>query len=349
MQRVIISTDLKEDLKAAAGSCAHDRTFILTDDVTHDLCLPLLDGCDCLRGAHVITIPSGDTNKNLDSACLVWQQLQAEGATRHSLMINLGGGMVTDLGGFAASCFKRGIRFINIPTTLLAMVDASVGGKTGVNFGGLKNEIGVFNDSECVILSTDFLRTLDAANLRSGYAEMLKHGLISDTEMWAELVNFDLDSPDYAQLSRMLADSVKVKERIVAADPHEHGIRKALNVGHTAGHALESWSMRHGCPILHGYAVAFGIIVELYLSAAKTGFPSDKMRQTVRFIRSNYGTLGITCNDYSELLELMTHDKKNTAGVINFTLLHDVGGIELDQTASEEEISEALDFFRETL
>ncbi len=349
MQRVIISTDLTEDLKAAVGSCAHDRTFILTDNVTHDLCLPLLDGCGCLSGAHVITIPSGDTNKNLDSASLAWQQLQAKGATRHSLMINLGGGMVTDLGGFAASCFKRGIKFINIPTTLLAMVDASVGGKTGVNFGGLKNEIGVFNDSECVILSTDFLRTLDAANLRSGYAEMLKHGLISDTEMWAELVNFDLDSPDYALLSRMLADSVKVKERIVAADPHEHGIRKALNVGHTAGHALESWSMRHGCPVLHGYAVAFGIIVELYLSAAKTGFPADKMRQTVRFIRSNYGTLGITCNDYDELLELMTHDKKNTAGVINFTLLHGIGGIELDQTASKEEICEALDFFRETL
>ncbi len=349
MQRVIISSNLKKDLKAAIEACPHDRLFILTDDTTHKLCLPLLTDFDFLSCAHVITIPAGDTNKNLDSASHVWQELQTHGATRHSLMINLGGGMVTDLGGFAASCFKRGIKFINIPTTLLAMVDASVGGKTGVNFGGLKNEIGVFNDSEYVILSTDFLPTLDSANLLSGYAEMLKHGLISDAKMWAELVSFDLNNPDYAQLSRMLADSVKVKERIVAEDPHEHGIRKALNVGHTAGHALESWSMRHDCPILHGYAVAFGIIVELYLSVAKMGFPTDRMRQTVQFIRSNYGTLGITCNDYDELLELMTHDKKNTAGIINFTLLHDIGGIDLNQTASEEEIKEALDFFRDAL
>lgn len=349
MQRVIISTDLKKDLEAAVANCPHDRAFLLTDDTTSRLCAPLVEGVEGLKGAHLITVPSGDVNKGLDSACLIWHQLQAEGASRHSLMVNLGGGMITDLGGFAASCFKRGIKFINVPTTLLAMVDASVGGKTGVNFGGLKNEIGVFNDSEYVILSTDFLRTLDAENLLSGYAEMLKHGLISDTRMWAELLNFDFHAPDYALLSRMLADSVKVKERIVAADPHEHGIRKALNVGHTAGHALESWAMRHGCPILHGYAVAFGIIVELYLSTAKTGFPADKMRQTVRFIRSNYGTLGITCNDYDELLELMKHDKKNTDGVINFTLLHDVGDIKLDQTASKEEILEALDFFRETL
>ena len=349
MQKVIISTDLKKDLKAAVGNCPHDRMFILTDDTTRSLCLPLLAECDFLDGAHVITIPSGDTHKTLDSTCLVWQELQSHGATRHSLMINLGGGMVTDLGGFAASCFKRGIKFINIPTTLLAMVDASVGGKTGVNFGGLKNEIGVFNDSDCVILSTDFLRTLDSANLMSGYAEMLKHGLISDEKMWAELVTFDLHNPDYSQLSRMLADSVKVKERIVAEDPHEHGIRKALNVGHTAGHALESWAMRHDCPILHGYAVAFGVIVELYLSATKMGFPTDKMRQTVQFIRANYGSLGISCNDYDELLELMTHDKKNTAGIINFTLLHDIGGIDLNQTASKEEITEALDFFRDAL
>ncbi len=349
MQKVIISSDLKKDLKTAVDNCPHDRLFILTDEVTHRLCLPLLTECEYLNDAHVITIPSGDTHKTLDSASLVWQALQTHGATRHSLMINLGGGMVTDLGGFAASCFKRGIKFINIPTTLLAMVDASVGGKTGVNFGGLKNEIGVFNDSDYVILSTDFLRTLDSANLLSGYAEMLKHGLISNEKMWAELVNYDLHNPDYALLSRMLADSVQVKERIVAEDPHEHGIRKALNVGHTAGHALESWSMRHDCPILHGYAVAFGIIVELYLSVTKTGFPTDKMRQTVQFIRSNYGTLGISCNDYNELLELMTHDKKNTAGIINFTLLHDIGGIELNQTASKEEITEALDFFREAL
>lgn len=347
MQRVIISTNLEAELSAAINDCEHDRIFILTDTTTNELCLPLVKDFACLEGAHVITIPAGDTNKGLQSVGHVWEELQRGGASRHSLMINLGGGMVTDLGGFAASCFKRGINFINIPTTLLSMVDASVGGKTGVNFGSLKNEIGVFNDSRYVILSTLFLATLDDENIRSGYAEMLKHGLISNDRMWAELVNFDLAEPNMEELSRMLADSVAVKERIVEEDPHEHGIRKALNVGHTAGHALESWAMRHNQAVLHGYAVAWGMIVELYLSATKTGFPTDKMRQTVSFIRQYYGVLGITCKDYPELLELMTHDKKNTAGIINFTLLNNIGGILINQTANEEEIKEALDFFRE--
>lgn len=354
MQRVIISKDLNAELTAAIQDCEHDKIFILTDETTHELCLPLVAGFDCIADAKVITIPAGDTNKGLESVSHVWEELQQGGATRHSLMINLGGGMVTDLGGFAASCFKRGINFINIPTTLLAMVDASVGGKTGMNFGSLKNEIGVFNDSRYVILCTEFLRTLDDENIRSGYAEMLKHGLISPPTpkggvngMWSELVNFDLGNPDLVELSRMLAESVQVKERIVEEDPHEHGIRKALNVGHTAGHALESWAMRHDQPVLHGYAVAWGMIVELYLSAVKMQFPTDKMRQTVRFIREYYGTLPITCDDYPELLELMTHDKKNVAGTINFTLLNNIGGIKINQTATEEEIKEALDFFRE--
>lgn len=354
MQRVIISTNLAHDLTEAVMQCEHDRVFILTDQNTRRLCLPLIENIECIHDAELITIPAGDTNKHLDSVALVWQKLQQCGASRHSLLINLGGGMVTDLGGFAASCFKRGINFINIPTTLLAMVDASVGGKTGVNFGSLKNEIGVFNDSRFVILCTEFLKTLDDENIRSGYAEMLKHGLISSptteggvVSMWAELVEFDLAEPNLTELSRMLAESVAVKERIVKEDPHEHGIRKALNVGHTAGHALESWAMRHGCPVLHGYAVAWGMIVELYLSVTKMGFPTDKMRQTVRFIREYYGTLGITCKDYPELLELMTHDKKNTAGIINFTLLADLGNIHINQTATTEEIKEALDFLRE--
>ncbi|MDO4195410.1 MAG: 3-dehydroquinate synthase [Prevotellaceae bacterium] len=349
MQRVIISQDLAAELKAAIQGCEHDRVFILTDETTHELCLPRVADFECLKDAVSITIPAGDTNKGLESVTLVWEALQRGGATRHSLLINLGGGMVTDLGGFAASCFKRGINFINIPTTLLSMVDASVGGKTGVNFGGLKNEIGVFNNASYCILDTMFLSTLDRENILSGYAEMLKHGLINreGEKMWAELVTFDIEEPDYSQLSRMLAESVAVKQAIVEEDPHEHGIRKALNVGHTAGHALESWAMRHDKPVLHGYAVAWGMIVELYLSAVKTHFPTDKMRQTVRFIREHYGDLGITCNDYPELLELMTHDKKNTAGIINFTLLNNICGILINQTANEEEIKEALDFLRE--
>ena len=346
-QKVVISGNLERDLVNAISECEHDRIFVLTDETTQQLCWPKIKNFKALKNSTPIIIKATDTHKNLDTLSQVWQALSNGGATRHSLMINLGGGMVTDLGGFAASTFKRGIDFINIPTTLLAMVDASVGGKTGINFGGLKNEIGVFSDSRFVIINTQFLDTLDHDNICSGYAEMLKHGLISDEHPWAELVTFDLDTPDLSQLQRMVAESIKVKERIVEADPHEHGIRKALNLGHTMGHAFESFAMRRGTPILHGYAVAYGLISELYMSARKTAFPTDSMHQTVRFIRENYGTFNITCDDYPTLIELMHHDKKNTSGIINFTLLGNVGDIRINQTANEEEIKEALDFFRE--
>jgi 3-dehydroquinate synthase len=348
MQRIIISEDLLTDLTAAVSECEHDRIFILTDTTTQQACLPLISSYPCLQGATIITIGASDVEKTLQSTSHVWEELQRGGATRHSLLVNLGGGMVTDLGGFAASTFKRGINFINIPTTLLSMVDASVGGKTGINFGGLKNEIGVFNDSRYVILCTTFLKTLDDENMRSGYAEMLKHGLISTPQHWHELISFDITAPDLNVLQRMVADSVAVKERVVTEDPHEHGIRKALNLGHTVGHAFESWAMRKNRPILHGYAVAFGLIPELYLAATKTGFPVDVMRQAVRYIRDIYGTLPISCDDYPELIELMTHDKKNTAGIINFTLLSAIGEVKINQTATTKEIEEALDFFRET-
>ena len=346
-QRIIISENIEQDLVCAVAECEHDRIFVLTDCTTRDKCWGKIKDFASMKNAKLITIQPGDTHKDLDTLATVWEALSKGGATRHSLLINLGGGMVTDLGGFAASTFKRGIDFINIPTTLLAMVDASAGGKTGINFCGLKNEIGAFSDARFVIINTTFLDTLDSENICSGYAEMLKHGLISNEHMWAELVGFDLLRPDLRQLQHMVADSIGVKERIVEQDPHEHGIRKALNLGHTVGHAFESFAMKSRHPILHGYAVAFGLIAELYLSARKVGFPADRLHQTVHFIRDNYGELNITCNDYPTLLELMRHDKKNTAGKINFTLLAGIGDIHINQTATEEDIKEALDFFRE--
>ena len=345
-QRVIISRHLKTELAEAITECEHDRIFVLVDETTNKLCWSLVKDYLCLKDAQTIIIGATDRRKNLDTLVHVWESLQQGKATRHSLLINLGGGMVTDLGGFAASTYKRGINFINIPTTLLAMVDASVGGKTGINFGGLKNEIGVFNDAEFVLLDTNWLRTLDEENIRSGYAEMLKHGLIADDTMWAELINFNLAQPDLRQLASMLDKSVRIKERIVAEDPHEKGIRKALNLGHTFGHAFESWAMKRQ-PVLHGYAVAFGLIAELYLATTQTDFPTERMRQTVNFIRAYYGSLPITCNDYPELIELMHHDKKNRGNEINVTLLGGIGDIRIDQTITEEDIKEALDFFRE--
>ena len=346
-QKVVMSQNLEEALTAAVATCEKDRIFILTDETTQQLCLPLVEGFACLKGAQYITIGATDTHKTLDSLSHVWEALGEGGATRHSLLINIGGGMVTDLGGFAASTFKRGINYINIPTTLLSMVDASVGGKTGINFRGLKNEIGVFNNAETVILDTRFLKTLDTENILSGYAEMLKHGLISDEKMWAELMNYDLRIQNLERLQQMVAESVAVKQRIVTEDPTEQGIRKALNLGHTAGHAFESFALSKQ-PVLHGYAVAYGLVCELYLSTIKTGFPTDKMHQTVNFIHEHYGRMNITCDDYPQLLELMTHDKKNVAGVINFTLLGGIGDIRINQHATKDEIYEALDFYRES-
>ena len=372
-QQIIISNDIEHDLATAVAESEHDRVFVLTDDTTHECCLPKVAALLAQHDAVPITIPHGDQHKTLAALGDVWTALQQGGATRHSLLINLGGGMVTDLGGFAAATFKRGINFINIPTTLLAMVDAAVGGKTGVNFGGLKNEVGAFADARFVIINTCFLDTLDAENLCSGYAEMLKHALISDERMWAEHVNFDLSQPDLAELQRMVAESIAVKERIVTEDPHEHGIRKALNFGHTIGHALEEFALQQAGgavvstapnnqltsggtaisnapknrPLLHGYAVAFGLIGELYMSARKAGFPIERLHQTARFIRENYAQTEFTCNDYPTLLNLMRHDKKNMSGVINFTLLHNIGDIRINQTATDEEIREALDFIRE--
>ena len=350
-QKVIFSEQLELTLETAIAECNPDRLFVLTDVNTQQYCWPVIKDYACLATAKTITIPAGDEHKDLTSLSLVWQQLQQGGATRHSLMICLGGGMVTDLGGFAASTFKRGIAFINIPTTLLAMVDASVGGKTGINFGGLKNEVGVFREAHAVIICTRFLQSLDMQNTLSGYAEMLKHGLISNTEHWAELLRFPIynNVEEAETLASLLAKSVAVKERIVEIDPKEQGLRKALNLGHTIGHALEEWSFLRtpNAPLLHGYAVAYGLIGELYLSAVKCNFPTDRLRQTVQFVREHYGTPAITCNDYPDLLRLMAHDKKNTAGTINFTLLSDIGELCLNQTATDEEIKEALDFLRE--
>ena len=388
-QQIIISNDIEHDLATAVAESEHDRVFVLTDDTTHECCLPKVAALLAQYDAVPITIAHGDQHKTLAALGDVWTALQQGGATRHSLLVNLGGGMITDLGGFAAATFKRGINFINIPTTLLAMVDAAVGGKTGINFGGLKNEIGAFADARFVIINTCFLDTLDAENLCSGYAEMLKHALISDERMWAEHVNFNLSQPDLTELQRMVAESIAVKERIVAEDPHEHGIRKALNFGHTIGHALEEFALQQATPsggavvstapinqttggavvstaptnqttgstaisnapknrpLLHGYAVAFGLIGELYMSARKAGFPTERLHQTTRFIRKNYAQTEFTCNDYPTLLNLMRHDKKNTSGTINFTLLHNIGDIRINQTATDEEIREALDFIRE--
>ena len=344
---ILYTHDIVPTIDACLRDKKYDRIFLLDDTVTHVHCLPLLSAWVEERGVQVLTMEAGDVAKNLDTLARIWQQLTEKGASRHSLLINLGGGVVTDLGGFAAATFKRGIDFINIPTTLLSMVDAAVGGKTGINFAGLKNEIGAFRSAVDVIVDTTFLRTLDNENICSGYAEMLKHALLHNAAMWAEHLEQDLQHPDYEALARLVQQSIEVKERIVGEDPHEKGLRKALNLGHTFGHAFESLALSQGRPVLHGYAVAWGIVCELYLSSVLLGFPSAHFHPTVRFVRETYGQFSFTCKDYDRLLDYIRHDKKNIGGQVNFTLLKDIGQIRLDCHASREQICEAFDFLRE--
>jgi 3-dehydroquinate synthase len=236
--------------------------------------------------------------------------------------------------------------FVNIPTTLLAQVDASLGGKTGINFNGLKNEIGVFMEPDTVLINTGFLKTIDKKNFLSGYAEMIKHGLIKSPEHWKELQQYDLENIDYKALQEIIAHSVAVKDWHVQNDPTEKNIRKALNFGHTAGHAFESYALYRNRPILHGYAVVYGMIVELYLSHRKTGFSENEMTFISGWLFDQYGKFEVTEKDYEALYELMTHDKKNEAGRINFTLLSGIGQVEINQDCSKELIFEAFDYYR---
>lgn len=347
-QTVIICEDFVKDLQRVLDTLKADKVYVLVDEHTRTHCLPRLDAIGLSYTQ--LSVGASDAHKNLESLARIWQVLSETTATRHSVLINLGGGMITDLGGFAAATFKRGIACINIPTTLLAMVDAAVGGKTGINFNGLKNEIGAFSPARAVLLDSGFLQTLDRENLLSGYAEMVKHGLISDGAHWAELLDFDLLQPDYEKLQALIARSVSVKEDVVAQDPFEKGIRKALNLGHTIGHAFESLALKQERPVLHGYAVAWGLIGELYLATLKTGFPKEKLRQTVQFVKMHYGGFALSCKNYDMLYERMLHDKKNQyAGEVNFTLLSDIGKVVINQNASKDEILQALDFFREAI
>lgn len=347
-QKVVICKDLKSELQDFLFSLKYDKLFILMDTNTKEKCFPLVENIPAFQKAPILVMEAGDMNKGFVSLAQIWTALSNEGASRNSLLVNLGGGMITDMGGFAGATFKRGIRTINIPTTLMASVDAAVGGKTGINFNGLKNEVGSFYPPLCVFIDCDFLRTLDRDNILSGYAEMIKHGLISSMENYASVMLFDIDTMNYSYLNSLVGQSVAVKERIVEEDPKEQGIRKALNFGHTIGHAFESLSFLKMRPILHGHAVAAGIVSELYLSHKQCGFPMEKLSQVVYYIKEYYPALFFDCTDYDTLYELMTHDKKNEGGIINFTLLKNVGDVRINQSVTKEKILESLDFYRES-
>ena len=362
-----ITTDLDLALREAVALYNSSQIFVFTDDGAQKHCLPIVQQTLNIDKEHIITMPSGDENKNLETLIHVWQCLSDHGATRKSLLLNLGGGVVTDLGAFAASTFKRGIDFVNISTTLLGAVDAATGGKCGINFNNLKNEIGLIRPAKEVIIYPPFFCTLSVPQFLSGYAEMLKHGLISSTLDTNLLLTFPIDeylqssnepiitdengeesiNPLLERLITMMKRSLEIKQYIVEQDIEESSLRKSLNFGHTIGHAIEELSMQKTSTEImpHGYAVIYGIVAELYISMVKYNFPKEILQRISRFVVDYYGKPKCQCNDYETLYQLMLHDKKNTTtGQVNFTFLVNIGNARVDQSADKELIFEALDY-----
>jgi len=344
--KILYTRELEIELAEYIKKYSKGKVFLATETTMDELWLPKFNAFFEELGVKKVVIPAGENNKKIESVGKIWEFLSHNGCDRKSLLINIGGGMLTDLAGFAATTFKRGIDFLNIPTTLLSQVDASVGGKTGINFSGLKNEVGTFKEPVAVIINTDFLKTIDRENFISGFAEMIKHGLIHNPEHLEELKTFDYDRIDYDILQEIIRHSVNVKEYFVANDLTENNIRKALNYGHTVGHAFESLAMEQKRPMLHGYAVAYGMIAELYLSAKVCGFPQSDLETLTQWMLSIYGKFEISESDFERLYQLMTHDKKNESGRINFTLLPEIGKIAINQNCSKELILEALEYYR---
>lgn len=325
----------------------YSNIFIIVDSNTTDSCLPhFLPYLETELTIEIIEFEAGEINKNLDTCIEIWNVLTELGADRKTLVINLGGGVVTDLGGFVASTFKRGIDFINIPTTLLAMVDASVGGKTGVDLGNLKNQIGVINVPKMVLIDTQYLTTLSTNELRSGLAEMLKHGLIYDKNYWTKFL--DWSNIDYADLDELIHRSVVIKNEIVIQDPTEKNLRKSLNFGHTLGHAIESYFLDNDDKntLLHGEAIAIGMILESYISWKKGFITEVEYHEIKTTLKNIYDFVEFEENDIDPILELLIHDKKNEFGTIQFALIEGIGKIKLNQKVENQLILEAFNDYK---
>ena len=326
------------------------RLFIIVDNNTHEHCLPkFLSHLNSSTELEIIEIEAGEVNKTIDTCVGVWNALSELNGDRKSLILNLGGGVVTDLGGFVACTFKRGIKYINIPTSLLAMVDASVGGKTGVDLGALKNQIGVINSGDLVLIDTSFLSTLPQNHMRSGLAEMFKHGLIKDKSYFDKLS--DLSNLPLEDLDQLIYDSVEIKNDIVLEDPTENGIRKHLNFGHTLGHAIESYFLESNerTDLLHGEAIVIGMILECYISSRITGFPKADLDYVTNTFLRNYDHIEIKEEDFQPIIELLKYDKKNEHGNINFVLLEAIGRPKIDCLVPNDLIIEAFTYYNSKL
>ena len=350
-ENLLFTNHVGEAIDRFVTHAAPASVFVLTDTNTATFVLPTLRNMsEAVNNASLIKVDAGEASKSLDTLSRIWELLSDGGATRQSLLINVGGGVITDMGGFAAATFKRGIRFVNVPTTLLGAVDASVGGKNGINFNSLKNEIGTIRPADLVIVSTAFFRTLTPQELLSGYAEMLKHGFITSAEMSHRLMRYDITAYEPEALLHLLRENVAVKSRIVAQDLNDNGVRRALNFGHTEAHAFEALAMQRRSPLNHGYAVAFGMLVAMVLSRMKLDFPSEALHSYAAYVEEHYGAFAFSCADYDALLQFMHHDKKNaTTGIINSTLLKDFGQPVINSSISDEDMKAALDIYRDLL
>ena len=321
------------------------KIYFLVDENTHEYCLPILLGnLETTLPFEIIEIEAGEDLKTIETATQLWEILSEFQADRKSLLINLGGGVITDLGGFIASTYKRGIKFINIPTTLLGMCDASIGGKTGIDHAFLKNIIGTFAEPVQIFVYPEFLKTLPFEELRSGFAEMLKHGLIADKKHWNDLISIENLTPE--NIFPFIETSMKIKEKVVLADFKEQNIRKTLNFGHTIGHALESLFLKAENPIPHGEAVVLGMICETYLSSLNHLISAENSEMIIKNLQRFYPYISISDFKTEEILSLMKNDKKNSEGNINFSLITGLGSCNFDFSVSEQQILESLHFFQ---
>ncbi len=337
-------TSLNEHLKEQNFS----KIFILVDENTHAYCLPsFLEKIETNAEIEIIEIESGEVNKTIETCVGVWETLSELNADRKSLLINIGGGVITDMGGFVACTFKRGIAYINVPTSLLSMVDASVGGKTGVDLGHLKNQIGVISNPNLVLIDSQFLDTLPKNQMRSGLAEMLKHGLISGETYWNKFK--DLSKLSLDNLDELIYESVLIKKHVVENDPFENNLRKTLNYGHTLGHAIESYflSSSNKTTLLHGEAIIIGMILANYISAQLTGFSKEITQEIKDLFISYYGKVEILEHEYALIIDLLKYDKKNNHGNINFVLLKSIGNPIIDCIVDEKIIIDAFKYYSE--
>ena len=332
------------DLSAVLRELSPTRTFVLVDANTAEHCLPKLRAdVPVLAKAEVITIPAGELKKTIATTETVWQALIDARADRRAVLVNLGGGVVTDLGGYAAACYKRGIRFVHVPTTLLGMVDAALGGKTGVDFGGVKNSVGAFRMPEYVHTDTGYLQTLPPREVRSGAAEMYKHALIHDPTHWEELKATGGDILAHADLAGLVAQSQQIKLDVVAQDPEERGLRECLNYGHSVGHAFESVLLTSTNPALHGEAIAAGMICEAYISQALCGLGTAEVEDIEETLLGVYGKLALRANHLASVLALVANDKKNVGGETRMSLLHRIGEPRLSVRVRDADVAAAVE------